>query len=148
MTMHKTTLSLDLSRFGGVRALAPLMAKAALPVGEGEKAIDDPGGPSGPSESILLNSSHEERKDKENNIEITIGSTRTTRTSVTAGIGLEPSVFKFSSDFMDFGDICTGWTPESWANELRRKASCCDQIRPDIADHYRRWAGDIEKRLP
>lgn len=48
---------------------------------------------------------------------------------------------------MAFGDVCAGWTPTSWAQELRRKADRGDTYRPDIADYYRRWAGDIERRL-
>jgi hypothetical protein len=55
--------------------------------------------------------------------------------------------FRFVDGVMEFGDICAGWTPTKWAEELRRKADRCDRYRPDIADHYRRWAADIEARL-
>ena len=48
---------------------------------------------------------------------------------------------------MDFGDVCAGWTPHAWATELRRKAARCDAYRPDIAEHYRAWAADIESKL-
>ncbi len=61
-----------------------------------------------------------------------------------AGTG---EVFHVTSGEMDFGDVCDGWKPSSWAAELRRKASRCDLYRPDIADYYRRWAADIERRL-
>ena len=49
---------------------------------------------------------------------------------------------------MDFGDISAGWTPTGWAIELRRKATCCDEYRPDIAEYYRKWAEDLERRFP
>ncbi|HPF38951.1 MAG TPA: hypothetical protein PK093_09930 [Phycisphaerae bacterium] len=48
---------------------------------------------------------------------------------------------------MQFGDICVGWAPASWAAELRRKADHCDAYRPDIATYYRRWADDIDAQL-
>lgn len=55
--------------------------------------------------------------------------------------------FRYTGDHMAFGDVCAGWTPSSWAIELRRKAERCDTYRPDIAENYRRWAADIEHRL-
>lgn len=58
-----------------------------------------------------------------------------------------PAAFRFADSVMVFGDICAGWTPAGWAEELRRKASRCDSYRPDIAKHYRDWARDIEGRL-
>lgn len=58
------------------------------------------------------------------------------------------SGFRFTSEIMDFGDICAGWSPAGWAKELRRKAGRCDEIRPDISARYRAWAEDIERRLP
>ena len=58
-----------------------------------------------------------------------------------------PPLFRVADGAMDFGDVCHGWSPTSWARELRRKAGCCDQHRPDIADYYRRWAADIEAKL-
>lgn len=58
-----------------------------------------------------------------------------------------PAPFRYAADVMAFGDICAGWTPKNWAAELRRKAERCDAYRPDIADHYRCWAADIEGRL-
>ncbi len=64
------------------------------------------------------------------------------------GPSTESSEFHYSSDALSFGDVCEGWTPASWAMELRRKASRCEEYRPDIADNYRRWAANIEKRLP
>lgn len=61
-----------------------------------------------------------------------------------AGTG---EAFHFTGEVMDFGDICAGWTPRHWAEELRRKAGRCDGYRSDIADYYRRWAAHIERRL-
>ena len=55
--------------------------------------------------------------------------------------------FRHSDGLLSFGDIAVGWTPASWAAELRRKAGCCAQYRPDIADYYCQWAADIERRL-
>ncbi|MCH7872620.1 MAG: hypothetical protein IID33_13055 [Planctomycetes bacterium] len=57
------------------------------------------------------------------------------------------SKFRFTSEIMDFGDICAGWTPAGWAKELRRKSACCDEIRPDISADYLAWAEDIERRM-
>ena len=55
------------------------------------------------------------------------------------------------ADFLEtpltFGDVADGWTPAAWAAELRRKADRCDTYRPDVADWYRRWAGNVEKRM-
>lgn len=64
------------------------------------------------------------------------------------GMATGPSTFRFVDGMMDFGDVCAGWTPAAWAAELRRKAGCCDEYRPDVASYYRAWATDIEKRLP
>jgi hypothetical protein len=55
--------------------------------------------------------------------------------------------FNFEQGQMKFGDICFGWTPRAWMIELRRKAQCCRELRPDLADYYERWAADIESRL-
>lgn len=55
--------------------------------------------------------------------------------------------FRYVKDKMEFGDICEGWTPASWAKELRHKAECCRALRPDLAAHYDKWAAHIEKRL-
>lgn len=55
--------------------------------------------------------------------------------------------FRVSDGDMEFGDIAAGWTPKSWATELRRKADRCLNYRPDIAAYYERWAADIEQRL-
>ncbi len=55
--------------------------------------------------------------------------------------------FRFCDGLMAFGDVCAGWMPAAWAEELRRKADRCDAYRPDVADYYRRWAEDIEQRL-
>lgn len=58
-----------------------------------------------------------------------------------------PPRFRFTDGHMNFGDICAGWSPAGWADELRRKAGRCDLYRPDIAERYRNWAADIERRL-
>ena len=34
-----------------------------------------------------------------------------------------------------------GWTPSAWAKELRRKASLCETMHPDIAVRYEIAAG-------
>jgi hypothetical protein len=73
---------------------------------------------------------------------LTAGDRDTTPPARRAGTG-----FSFSDGQMEFGDICAGWRPMSWAQELHRKADRCDAYQPDIADYYRRWAGDIERRL-
>ena len=57
------------------------------------------------------------------------------------------SGFHYSDGSLNFGDVCAGWTPQSWMRELRRKADRCDGYRPDIAKYYRDWADDIERRL-
>ena len=49
---------------------------------------------------------------------------------------------------MAFGDICPGWTARAWACELRRKADICGPDVQETAEYYRRWAAEIEKRLP
>lgn len=56
--------------------------------------------------------------------------------------------FRYSDGLLEFGDVPVGWLPSRWAEELRRKAGRCDAIRPDIAERYRAWAEDIERRLP
>ena len=45
------------------------------------------------------------------------------------------------------GDVPVGWTPAAWAAELRRKAHRCQELHPDTADYYTRWADNIEQRL-
>lgn len=60
---------------------------------------------------------------------------------------LPTSRFRYKDGDMDFGDICAGWSPQSWSSELRRMADRCDEYRPDIATYYRDWAADIERRL-
>lgn len=55
--------------------------------------------------------------------------------------------FRFADGPMEFGDVCAGWTPAAWADELCRKAERCDCYRPDVADYYRVWATDILRRL-
>lgn len=62
--------------------------------------------------------------------------------------GAARSGFRYAVDELEFGDVCAGWTPCGWANELRRKAARCDRYRPDIGSYYRAWALDIEQRLP
>jgi hypothetical protein len=57
------------------------------------------------------------------------------------------SLFHYEPGKMKFGDVCAGWTPKTWAVELRRKASCCRDLHADTADIYTRWAEDIERRL-
>ena len=39
-----------------------------------------------------------------------------------------------------------GWQPESWAQELRRRADCCQELKPEIARRFREWAEKIEER--
>ena len=34
-----------------------------------------------------------------------------------------------------------GWTPSAWAKELRRKASLCETMHPDVAARYEVAAG-------
>lgn len=58
-----------------------------------------------------------------------------------------PPRFRFMDGHMIFGEICAGWSPAAWAEEIRRKSERRDTYRRDIADYYRRWAGDIERRL-
>ena len=47
---------------------------------------------------------------------------------------------------LKFGDVCEGWTPGRWADELRRKAACCAVDHPQQADEYRRWAAEVERK--
>ena len=60
----------------------------------------------------------------------------------------ERAKFHFTDGLMVIGDVCVGWAPSCWAAELRRKADRCDAYRPDIAQYFRNWAADIERRLP
>jgi hypothetical protein len=64
-----------------------------------------------------------------------------------AGDRQHADAFRLVNGPMDFGDICAGWTPSGWAEELRRKADRCDNYRPDVATYYRNWAIDIEWRI-
>lgn len=45
---------------------------------------------------------------------------------------------------LNYSDIPNGWTPEGWIVELRRKAACCEKLRPDLAETYRKWTDAIE----
>lgn len=72
------------------------------------------------------------------------GDTRDSRSQTTTSA---KSKFQSVEGVMQFGDICAGWLPEGWAKELQRKAACCEATHPDTANHYRRWATDIEARL-
>lgn len=46
------------------------------------------------------------------------------------------------------GHVMPGWTPATWAAELRRKAAACQIDHPDTAKAYQTWAGKIEKGHP
>lgn len=37
-----------------------------------------------------------------------------------------------------------GWDRDDWITELRRKATACEAMRPDLARDYRGWADDLE----
>lgn len=39
--------------------------------------------------------------------------------------------------------IPAGWQPLRWADELDRKASACEEMRPDLAAEYRAMAKAI-----
>lgn len=149
-------VNFDLSRFGGVHTLRvsgddstspppPNGRKPALPV---------PSVPGVPRDTGIVNAISEGRK---NCVEInnrTTGDTGDNRGQTapeTSDIPISaikpPLKFRITAGELFFGDVCAGWTPAGWAVELRRKADRCDEYRPDIADYYRRWAGDIEGRL-
>ena len=66
----------------------------------------------------------------------------------TGALPREQLAFRFVADVMEFGDIPEGWTPRDWRARLRCLAGRCASYRPDLADYYRRWADDIDARLP
>lgn len=47
-------------------------------------------------------------------------------------------------DPLRFGEVCKGWTRQSWIVELRRKADRCDRYRPDMASYFRAWADSLD----
>jgi len=59
----------------------------------------------------------------------------------------ERTARRITDAMLCFGEVCPGWKPACWAKELRKKAGRCDRYRPDIAEYYRNWAADIERRL-
>lgn len=137
--MNITSVSFDLNRFGGAHALAPFPQPTATSQETVERAPPGPSGPSGPSKKpLLIVDDSEAKKAQESK---TIENTGTTRTT-----GAAPT-FRFVAGVMEFGDICQGWTPLSWVQELRRKADRCAEYHADTTDHYCRWAADIEERL-
>lgn len=141
MTVKNVTF--DLTRFGGVRALNRCERQ---PHSASDGVAAAASVPSVPRDRGIVNSREGKRGDK--GVGKTIGVPRDTRDSQGQPALTEPlSTFRFVGEGMEFGDVCEGWTPRSWAGELKRKAECCAECRPDIADHYRRWAGDIEARL-
>lgn len=40
-----------------------------------------------------------------------------------------------------------GWTPSAWAKELRRKASLCETMHPDVAARYEIAAGFLVRTV-
>lgn len=144
--MKTHAVCFDLTRFGGVRPLITTDSGPPTPPERVNTEGPGPSGPSGPSEKPFL--IDESENDVIAHMETTIGITGTTRTSGTTAHGLMPRpAFRYAAEAMVFGDICAGWSPASWAAELRRKAGTCDAYRPDIAENYRRWAADIEAKL-
>lgn len=143
--MNVKTVEFDLTRFGGIRALDALGTRRSATA----DVIMAASVPSVPRDKGIVYPIQVEEKDEgEGCKETTIESARDTRDSQGQPAAKKTSpTFRFVANGMDFGDICAGWTPEMWADELHRKARCCEEIRPDIADYYRRWANDIEARL-
>lgn len=138
----------DLARFGGVRALS--LQKHGP---DGYETITTAASvPSVPRDRGIVYSRNEETKsESQGEVSKTIECARDTGdTGDRRQRPMAPSPppkFRFASDGMDFGDICAGWPPASWAHELRRKADRCHVLRPDIADYFRRWVRDIEAKL-
>lgn len=149
-------VSFDLSRFGGVHTLRVSDDDSASPPPpNGRKtALLVPSVPGVPRDTGIVNAITEGRK---NCVEInnrTTGDIGDNRGQTAPGIPDDPDSaikptprFRITAGELFFGDVCAGWTPAGWAVELRRKADRCDEYRPDIADYFRRWAGDIEGRL-
>lgn len=140
--MNKKTVTFDLARFGGVRALAPNRKRRLSNAECIDSALPVPSVPR--DRGIVYSRSGSEGKSKERTIEFA-GDTRDSRGQ--RAIATPLAKFRFVGSGMEFGDVCQGWCPASWAEELRRKAECCVSHRPDIADQYRNWACDIERRL-
>lgn len=142
--MKTTTIHFDLARFGGVDALLNRdQTDQDTEIGTDELASV----PSVPRDMGIVNarkSSNEWVSPKEE--EITIEVPRDTRDRATQTDRAKPA-FRFTTNGLQFGDICSGWTPQAWAVELKRKAECCEEHRPDIADRYRKWATDIETKI-
>jgi hypothetical protein len=47
----------------------------------------------------------------------------------------------------DLVSLRVGWTPDGWAAELERKASCCEAMHPDLAQRYRAAAGLLTSQV-
>lgn len=45
------------------------------------------------------------------------------------------------------GFVNPGWQPAQWAARLIQLAGRCEQLRPNLADDYRHWAANVERRL-
>lgn len=41
-----------------------------------------------------------------------------------------------------------GWTAERWVWNLRRMADLCEELHPDLAAEYRRWASELRGASP
>lgn len=149
-------VNFDLSRFGGVHTLRVSDDDSASPPPpSGRKtALLVPSVPGVPRDTGIVYSTNEGRNESVERNNRTTGDTGDNRGQTL----LKPTEhkipanearprFRITAGEMCFGDVCAGWTPAGWAAELRRKADRCDEYRPDIADYYRRWAGDIEGRL-
>ena len=40
-----------------------------------------------------------------------------------------------------------GWTPGAWADELDRKADCCEELNPTLAAEYRAGAIAVRAKM-
>lgn len=138
----------DLNRFGGTRPLAEIRRLSDEKIGV-LPGSSVPSVPSVPSQNQLFILEAEGRKTlRKRGVGKTIGNAGDTRdTGDRPFQASDYSRFRFAAGAMVSGDVCEGWSPESWACELRRMADRCDAYRPDIATYYRHWAGDIESRL-
>lgn len=138
-----TSVSFDLSRFGGAAALA----QAPKGPDQGQNGWDAGFVPDCPRDTVIVLQKTETRNEEEGGEKgKTIRKVRDVRDSRGQAAPPTAAKFQFVEGVMQFGDVCAGWSPEGWAKELRRKAACCETLHPDTAHHYRRWATDIEAR--